>query len=62
LLIEIKSKDKVGERDAKALENLGKDIPKSERWLLSCDPLEQKFGSTRALHWQKALQELFDFK
>lgn len=60
LLIEIKSKEKVLEQDAKSLESLGKDIPHSEKYLLSCDPLEQKFGSTRALHWQKALKEWFE--
>ncbi|MFN8943076.1 MAG: ATP-binding protein, partial [Pseudobdellovibrionaceae bacterium] len=60
LLFEIKSKEKVREEDAKTLETLGKDLDeKAERFLLSNDPLEHKFGSTRAMHWQKALQELF---
>ncbi len=60
LLIEIKSKSKVVESDAKALETLGKDTDsKAERWLLSNDPLAQKFGGTRCLHWQTALKELF---
>lgn len=60
LLIEIKSKEKIFEKDAKALETLGKDVdPKSERLLLSRDPLEQKFGGTRALHWRSAMKELF---
>ena len=60
LLIEIKSKDKVIEHDARALEMLGPDLdPGAERWLLSTDPLEQRFGQTRALHWRKALEELF---
>jgi hypothetical protein len=39
---------------------LGKDLsPEAEKWLLSRDELEQTFGSTRALHWQKALTILF---
>jgi uncharacterized protein len=60
LLIEIKSKSRVLESDAKALETLGKDLDsKAERLLISNDPLEQKFGSTRAVHWQKAISELF---
>lgn len=59
LLIEIKSKDKIRSEDAKALETLGQDIPNSEKWLLSSDTLEQKFGSTRAVHWQTALKEWF---
>ena len=56
LQIEIKSKDRVSEADAKALETLGKDVdPRADRWLLSRDPLEQKFGSTRAMPWSVAL-------
>ena len=61
LLVEIKSKDKVNESDAKSLETLGKDLdPRATRWLLSNDDLEQTFGGTRALHWRKALEELFN--
>jgi uncharacterized protein len=61
LLIEIKSKNQVNERDAKALESLGRDVDSNaERWLLSNDTLEQKFGGTRAVHWKKAISELFD--
>jgi len=38
----------------------GSDLdPKAERWLISCDPIEQKFGGTRALNWRRALEELF---
>ncbi|MBN8537334.1 MAG: ATP-binding protein [Deltaproteobacteria bacterium] len=60
LLIEIKSKDQVCSEDANSLEKLGPDIdPKAERLLLSRDKLEQKFGKTRAIHWQLALKELF---
>ncbi len=60
VLIEIKSKDRVGKEDAQALEALGGDIdPKAERWLVSRDPLERRFGASRALHWRKALKELF---
>ena len=60
LLIEIKSKDRVVESDAKALETLGVDIdPAAERWLLSNDPIEAKFGTTQAMHWQQALKKFF---
>ena len=60
LLIEFKSKKKIQAEDAKVLETLGKDIdPKADKWLLSQDPLERRFGKTRALHWQTALKELF---
>lgn len=61
LQIEIKSKTQVTEADAKSLETLGRDIDKhSDRWLLSNDPLEQKFGSTRAMPWRKAIEILFE--
>ena len=60
LLIEIKSKIKVDVNDVKSLESLGPDIDKkAQRWLLSNDPLEQMFGKTRALYWQKGLEILF---
>lgn len=59
LLIEIKSKDRVFEQDTKSLVSLGSDIHNSEKFLLSNDPLEQKIGPVRALHWKKALEEWF---
>ena len=60
LLIEIKSKDRVSKEDVKTLETLAKGIdPKAKRWLVSRDPLERRFGTSRALPWQKALKELF---
>lgn len=61
LLIEIKSKNKVHESDAKCLETLGKDIDKrSVRRLLSQDRLTQKFGNTEAYHWKDAIGNLFE--
>ena len=60
VLIEIKSKNRVNKEDVKVLETLAKDIdPTAKKWLVSRDPLERHFGTSRALHWQKALQELF---
>jgi predicted AAA+ superfamily ATPase len=60
LLVEIKSKDRVTEHDAKSLETLGAALDENaERWLLSNDLIEQRFGGTRAIHWQRALRELF---
>ena len=59
-LMKIKSKTLIKEEDAKALENIGKSFnSKTEKWLISNDPLERKFGTIRALHWKKALKELF---
>ena len=60
VLIEIKSKDRVSEEDAKVLESLSKDIdPKAKRWLVSRDSLERRLGSVHFLPWQKALDKLF---
>lgn len=60
LLVEIKSKTTVVERDAKALETLGHELENNaEKWLLSNDPLEQSFGTTKAFHWRKAVELLF---
>ena len=60
LLIEIKSATRVSAADAKALEKLGPSIdPKAEKILASRDNLEQKFGSTHAMHWQQALKHIF---
>lgn len=60
ILVEIKSKTRVDERDAFSLESMGDDISKKNlRFLLSQDPLEQKFSKTRALFWQKGLDEIF---
>lgn len=59
ILIEIKSKQKVSEIDAKSLESLGPSIDqKSKRLLLSLDPLPAQFGGTTALPWQKGLKEI----
>ncbi len=61
VLVEIKSKKKITEQDAKALELLGPDIhKKSENFLLSLDPLAAVFGRTRAFHWQQGIQHIFD--
>ena len=59
LLIEIKSKTTVTEHDARTLENLGDDFDEPvEKWLLSQDPLPQTFGTTKAIYWKDALNNL----
>lgn len=61
ILIEIKSKDKVSEKDAFNLETLGEDLDEnSTRYLLSNDSLEKNYGKTRAIFWVKGLGEIFD--
>lgn len=58
LLIEMKSKTRVVEADAKALETLADIVdPKGVRLLISQDPLRQKFGQTTAMFWREALEE-----
>ena len=60
LLVEIKSNKKVSESDAKSLETLGVDIDKnSERILLSCDTIPQKFGGTKAYYWIDGIDKIF---
>lgn len=42
-----------------SIETLGRDLdPRAERWILSNDPIEQKFGGTVAKFWRDALDEL----
>ena len=57
-LVEIKSSDRVDERDTKPLERLAADFPDSEAICLSRDPVAKKIGSVRALPWQEGLKEL----
>lgn len=59
LLIEIKSKETVTKDDAKTLETLGNEFKEpTEKWLVSRDPLEQNFGTTKAIYWLDALKSL----
>lgn len=55
LLIEIKSTDRVTERDVNPLNRFHKDIPESEAYCLSLDPHPKKIGATLCLPWQDAL-------
>ena len=60
LLVEIKSTEKVSKSDFKSLDLLGKDLDShADKWVLSRDPLEQKFGTCKAIYWRKALDKLF---
>jgi hypothetical protein len=61
LFIEIKSSEIIYATDATALNTLGHDVDhEAEKWLLSCDKLDQQFGHTKAIHWLKAMKELFE--
>jgi predicted AAA+ superfamily ATPase len=56
LLIEIKSTDRIEERDVTPLNRFKKDIPQSEAYCLSMDPTPKKIGGTLCLPWNLALQ------
>jgi predicted AAA+ superfamily ATPase len=56
-LIEIKSKDKVDERDIKNLEHFRKDFENADFFLLSNDPIQKQIGHVRALHWKEGILE-----
>jgi predicted AAA+ superfamily ATPase len=57
-LIEIKSKDKVDDRDTRHLEHFYGDFKKPDLILLSNDPREKLIHKTRAMHWKKGICEI----
>jgi len=57
-LLEIKSADRVDERDTKSLVRFAADIPGAEAFCLSRDPVARRIGSVIALPWQDGLKEL----
>jgi len=57
-LLEIKSADRVDERDTRSLVRLAADIPGAEAFCLSRDPVARRIGSVIALPWQEGLKEL----
>jgi predicted AAA+ superfamily ATPase len=57
-LLEIKSSERIDERDTKSLERLAADIPDAEAFCLSRDPVSRRIGSVTALPWQQGLTEL----
>lgn len=59
VLIEIKSSNAVSERDARHLERFAQDIPASQCYILSLDPVAKKFGSTLAVPWERGLKDIF---
>lgn len=57
-LIEIKSAERVDERDTRALERFARDLPGAEAFCLSRDPKAKKIGAVLALPWQDGLRSL----
>ncbi len=59
VLLEIKSKNKVDERDTRHLESIGASIKDVELILISNDPHPQKIKNTNAFPWKEGLAKLF---
>lgn len=57
-LVEIKSTERATEDDVRSLERLGKDIPNSEAFCFTCDPIPKKIGRVSCFHWQAGLTEI----
>ncbi len=62
ILIELKSSQKISVHpsDYRGLTDLSVDIPNSETWIVSQQTDEMQLGKLRFLHWQAAMQLLFD--
>lgn len=57
-LIEIKSKNKIDERDTASLSRFVKSFENSEAYLLSNDPISKKIGPIMCLPWQVGISEV----
>jgi predicted AAA+ superfamily ATPase len=57
-LVEIKSTKRIDERDTRSLEKFIADMPRSEAFILSTDPVAKRIGHVRAFPWQQGLAEL----
>lgn len=56
--IEIKSTQRIDSVDLSSFIEISKDIPKSESFVLSNDPVAKKIDNVWALHWKDGLKEL----
>ncbi len=57
-LVEIKSTERVGPEDVRALKRLAPDIPNAEAFCLSLDPMPKKIEGVSCLPWERGLAEL----
>jgi hypothetical protein len=57
-LVEIKSTQQVDDRDTRSLEKFAADIPKSEAFILSTDPVAKQIGNVKGFPWQQGQKEL----
>ncbi len=59
ILVEIKSKDSISEKDLKSINKLQPYIKDSRSYCLSMDPVEKRIGETLCLHWKTGLELIF---
>jgi predicted AAA+ superfamily ATPase len=59
ILVEIRSKDRIDERDLAGLKTLGASFVNSKRYLLSRDETSRVIDDIRCLHWKRGVQEIF---
>jgi len=59
LLIEIKSKDAIHERDVARLGMISKDVKNSRAYCLSTDPVRKQLGPVLCMDWRAGLSEIF---
>jgi hypothetical protein len=57
-LLEIKSSERVDERDTRGLERFLQAMPGTEGFCLSRDPVPKVIGNVRALPWDDGLRAL----
>ncbi len=57
-LVEIKSTDRVDERDIRDLSRFLPDFPNSDAFCLSRDEVSKQIGDVLAVPWQTGLEEL----
>jgi predicted AAA+ superfamily ATPase len=57
-LVEIKSKQRIDERDTRSLVRFAADMPRSKAFILSTDPMAKRMGRVRAFPWKQGLVEL----
>ena len=57
-LVEIKSTDRVDERDIRDLSRFLPDLPNAEAFCFSRDKVRKQIGDVLAVPWQMGLEEL----
>ncbi len=59
ILVEIKSRDNIGEREVKVLNQLLPDFKRARAYCLSQDPERKMIGSVLCVPWMEGLEEVF---